>query len=67
MSKSREEKETNKNKLKDQMQKTLLEQGDALSIETAKTIEAATAKKTEEQEYRKVAKEYRERFNDFDK
>ena len=41
MASSREEKETSKNNLKDQMSKTLEEQGDALSIETQKTMEAA--------------------------
>ena len=49
------------------MDKTLLEQADALSQETAKTIEAAAVKKTEEAEYRRVAKEYRERFGEFEK
>lgn len=49
------------------MDKTLLEQGDALSIETQKTIEAVATKKTEEVEYRRVAKEYRERFGEFEK
>ena len=62
MEKSKTEKETNKNTLTEEMQKTLASQGTQLVEDIGKYKEAFTAKKQEEAEYSKMLKEYKDRF-----
>lgn len=67
MDKSRSEKESTRKTLTEEMQKTLESQGTQLVGDTEKYKEAVKAKKTEEAEYTKMLKEYRERYQEFDK
>ena len=67
MKKSLEEKESGKVTLKEQMESTLSTQQEQLKKEIEDYKEAADKKAKEEQELDNVLKQYRERYQEFDK
>ena len=62
MDKSRTEKESTRKTLTEEMKKTMESQGTQLVDDIEKYKEAIKAKKTEETEYQKMLKEYRDRY-----